>query len=39
MIVREACLEDAPGIARIVVVTRLTTYRGLIPDEQLEGWI
>lgn len=36
MIVREARLEDASGIARVVVDTWLTTYRGLMPDEHLD---
>lgn len=36
MIIREARLKDAPGIARAVVDTWLTTYRGLMPDEHLD---
>lgn len=36
MIIREARLEDVQGMARVVVNTWLTTYRGLMPDEHLD---
>lgn len=37
MIVRPACMSDAPGIARVHVDTWRTTYRGVVPDEYLDG--
>lgn len=36
MIIRDARLEDVQGMARVVVDTWLTTYRGLMPDEHLD---
>ncbi|HEX9988219.1 MAG TPA: GNAT family N-acetyltransferase [Chloroflexia bacterium] len=35
MIIREAILTDAPGIARVHVDTWRSTYRGIVPDEFL----
>jgi GNAT superfamily N-acetyltransferase len=35
MIIREAVLTDAPGIARVHVDTWRSTYRGIVPDELL----
>ncbi len=35
MIVRKACLDDAPAIARVHVDTWRTTYRGIMPKEYL----
>jgi ribosomal protein S18 acetylase RimI-like enzyme len=37
MIVREATLDDAPGIARVSVDTWRTAYRGIIPDSVLRS--
>jgi len=36
MCIREARLEDAPGIARVHIQTWRVAYRGLIPDSILE---
>ena len=35
MIIRQATLEDAAGIARVHVDTWRTTYRGIVPEEYL----
>jgi ribosomal protein S18 acetylase RimI-like enzyme len=35
MIIREAILTDAPGIARVHVDTWRSTYRGIVPDKFL----
>jgi L-amino acid N-acyltransferase YncA len=35
MVIREAILTDAPGIARVHVDTWRSTYRGIVPDEFL----
>jgi GNAT superfamily N-acetyltransferase len=35
MIIRQAALEDAAGIARVHVDTWRTTYRGIVPEEYL----
>ena len=32
MLIRDATLSDAPGIARVHVDSWRTTYKGLIPD-------
>ncbi|MFL5590179.1 MAG: GNAT family N-acetyltransferase, partial [Ktedonobacteraceae bacterium] len=35
MIIRQATLEDAAGIAKVHVDTWRTTYRGIVPEEYL----
>jgi GNAT superfamily N-acetyltransferase len=35
--VRAAKLDDAPGMARVIVQTWRSTYRGIVPDEVLDG--
>ena len=35
MIIRQAALEDAAGIARVHVDTWRTTYRGIVPEDYL----
>lgn len=35
--VRPAQISDAPGLARVRVETWRTSYRGLIPDETIDG--
>lgn len=37
MIIREATVNDAGGIARVHVDTWRTTYRGIVPDDYLGG--
>ena len=37
MIIREAHAADVPGIARVVVDSWRTTYRGIIPDAVLDN--
>lgn len=35
IVVREAKIKDAPGIAKVHVDTRRITYKGIIPDDHL----
>ena len=37
LVVREADIEDAPAVAGIHVRAWLAAYRGLMPDEWLDG--
>ena len=37
MHIREATLDDVPGIARVHVDTWRTTYPGIVPAEHLAG--
>ena len=38
MIFRRAAAEDAPLIARLKLEAWKTTYRGIYPDELIDGW-
>ncbi|HEV2580621.1 MAG TPA: GNAT family N-acetyltransferase [Ktedonobacteraceae bacterium] len=33
--IRQACIEDAPGIAKVHVDSWRTTYKGIVPDDYL----
>lgn len=37
LIIRDACIEDSPAIARVHIDSWRTTYKGIVPSEVLEN--
>jgi L-amino acid N-acyltransferase YncA len=38
MVIREAAVEDVPGIARVHVDSWRTTYKGIVPQRIINGF-